>query len=101
METTMSAIVAANKAVHGQQIVADFFAEYLMKVFTLCAYYDKHMDCIRVQSRDCSITEERRDALFTVLKDNYPKKDSPSTWVLRSKAYITCSLGWIFHLRAF
>ena len=35
------------------------------------AYYDKHLDCIRVQIRDCSVTEERVNRIFTVLKPNH------------------------------
>ena len=36
------------------------------------AYYDKHMDCIRIELRDCSITEERINEVLTILRDNYP-----------------------------
>ncbi len=35
------------------------------------AYYDKHLDCIRVQIRDCSVTEERVNKIFTILKPNH------------------------------
>lgn len=42
-----------------------------MPEFTPFAYYDKHLDCIRVQIRDCSITEERVNRIFTVLKPNH------------------------------
>ncbi len=35
------------------------------------AFYDKHLDCIRVQIVDCSVTEERVNRIFTVLKPNY------------------------------
>lgn len=60
--------------------LAEFLSDYPMKVFTPCAYYDKHMDCIRVQIRDCSVTEQRVDELFTVLKDNY-RKEGQSLYV--------------------
>jgi len=40
--------------------------------FRPVAYYDKHMDCIRIELRDCSITERRFDEFLTVLYDNYP-----------------------------
>jgi hypothetical protein len=40
--------------------------------FKPVAYYDKHMDCIRIELRDCSITEERINSVLTVLHDNYP-----------------------------
>jgi hypothetical protein len=41
--------------------------------FSPVAYYDKHMDCIRIELRDCSITERRFDEVITVLYDNYPE----------------------------
>jgi hypothetical protein len=41
--------------------------------FRPIAYYDKHMDCIRIELRDCSITERRYDEYLTVLYDNYPE----------------------------
>ena len=43
-----------------------------LRPFSPLAYYDKHMDCIRVELRDCSMTERRIDEIFTVLEDNYP-----------------------------
>lgn len=39
--------------------------------FTPFAYYDKHLDCIRVQIRDCSVTEHRLSRLFTILEANH------------------------------
>ncbi|MFZ1220417.1 MAG: hypothetical protein WAO00_14070 [Chthoniobacterales bacterium] len=41
--------------------------------FRPVAYYDSHMDCIRIELRDCSITERRFDEVLTVLYDNYPE----------------------------
>ncbi len=43
-----------------------------IRPFKPLAYYDKHMDCIRVELRDCSFSEERLNALVTILEDNYP-----------------------------
>lgn len=40
--------------------------------FKPVAYYDQHMDCIRIELCDCSITEERINPVLTVLHDNYP-----------------------------
>jgi len=40
--------------------------------FKPIAYYDKHMDCIRVELRDCSVTEVRIDPTLTLLRDNDP-----------------------------
>src|SRR5437016_4495507 len=41
--------------------------------FVPLAYYDKYMDCIRIELRDCSLCEERLDELLTVLYDNHPQ----------------------------
>jgi hypothetical protein len=35
------------------------------------AYYDKHLDCIRVQLFDCSFTEKRLNRFFTLLEANH------------------------------
>lgn len=43
-----------------------------LRPFEPVAYYDKHMDCIRVELRDCSFTEERHNEHVTFLEDNYP-----------------------------
>lgn len=52
----------------------------LLEEFPLCefkplAYYDESLDCIRVEVRDCSVTEWRLSELITVLEDNYPEQD--------------------------
>jgi hypothetical protein len=38
--------------------------------FVPIAFYDKHMDCIRVVTHDRSVTEHRIDGLITVLECN-------------------------------
>jgi hypothetical protein len=43
-----------------------------LRPFAPLAYYDKHMDCVRVELRDCSFTEERLNEHVTFLEDNYP-----------------------------
>ena len=48
-----------------------FMAENLSEDFQPFAYFDKHMDCIRVKIRDCSVTEVRLSRMFTVLKPNH------------------------------
>jgi hypothetical protein len=40
--------------------------------FRPLAYYDKHMDCIRIELRDCSFCEKRLNESLTLLEDNYP-----------------------------
>jgi hypothetical protein len=41
-----------------------------MPTFQPIAYYDKHLDVIRVQVLDCSITEERFDRIMTIYHNN-------------------------------
>src|SRR5437762_10744804 len=38
--------------------------------FVPTAYYDKHMDCIRVITHDRSVTEHRLDGFFTICECN-------------------------------
>ncbi|ODB94974.1 hypothetical protein A3194_20130 [Candidatus Thiodiazotropha endoloripes] len=45
-----------------------------MAAFSPVAYFDKHMDCIRVIVRDCSVTEHRIDEMFTLMEDNHPNR---------------------------
>jgi hypothetical protein len=41
--------------------------------FRPCAYWDDSLDCIRILTRDCSITETRVNKLLTVLEATYPE----------------------------
>lgn len=41
------------------------------------AEYDQDMDCIRVQVRDCSITERRLGDLVTIYYETFPRGDRP------------------------
>jgi hypothetical protein len=43
-----------------------------LKPFKPTAYYDSHMDCIRIELRDSSFTEVRLNEHVTFLEDNYP-----------------------------
>lgn len=55
-------------------MMAQFFSDNPPKVFKPCAYYDKHLDCIRVQVKDCSFTEFRLNSRFTICQANHVKK---------------------------
>jgi hypothetical protein len=55
------------------------FGRAALKPFMPVAYYDKHMDCIRVELRDCSFTEERINPHVTFLEDNYPASHRNAT----------------------
>lgn len=54
----------------------NFMKEYLVE-FRPFAYFDKHLDCIRVQIVDCSVTERRLSKIFTLLEANHT--DIPTT----------------------
>jgi hypothetical protein len=51
--------------------MTQFFGDNPPGVFQPCAYYDKHLDCIRVQLRDCSFTEIRLNRVFTIYQANH------------------------------
>lgn len=43
----------------------------ILSQFVPVAYYDKHMDCIRVLTHDRSVTEHRLDGFFTLHELNH------------------------------
>lgn len=47
------------------------FMDSNLKEFVPFAYFDNHMDCIRVKIMDCSVTEIRLSSIFTVLRPNH------------------------------
>lgn len=49
----------------------DQFMSENLQTFRPLAYFDKHMDCIRVKIMDCSVTEIRLSRIFTVLRPNH------------------------------
>jgi hypothetical protein len=51
--------------------MAQFYSEHPPKVFRPCAYFDKHLDCIRVQVKDCSFVEIRLNEAFTIYQANH------------------------------
>jgi len=52
--------------------LGELLSKFPLAKFSPLAYYDKHLDCIRVIIRECSVTEHRLTAVMTVLEDNYP-----------------------------
>ena len=71
-----------------QKYVAERLAEF--KPF---AYYDNHLDCIRVQIRDCSVLEERKNKIFTVLKANHAKSGSLVGFNIKGVRHLFEQLG--------
>ena len=69
------ASVAAEQ--HKDVIDLQSFMDENLKPFSPFAYYDKHLDCIRVQILDCSITEERLSKFITFLRPTYPLSGQP------------------------
>jgi hypothetical protein len=53
-------------------LVRESFAQF--GEFRPCAYMDDALDCIRILTRDCSITETRVNPLLTVLEATYPDR---------------------------
>lgn len=43
--------------------------------FRSTAYYDKHLDAIRVEIENCSICEERQDSIVTLYRRNRPNNE--------------------------
>lgn len=65
-------MVSAEKA-PGMVALEQFLKESSVQDFRPLAYYDKHLDCIRVQIKDCSFTEERINRFFTLWYANHTK----------------------------
>ena len=53
-----------------------FIKELGADEFKPFAFYDKHLDCIRVRTKDCSVVEERLSRIFTILKAAHPIESS-------------------------
>ena len=50
---------------------------FVLESFVPVAYYDKHMDCIRVMTHDRSVTEHRIDEFLTVHECNHRSQFDP------------------------
>ncbi len=61
-----------------------------VKRFVPVAYYDKHMDCIRVVTHDRSVTEVRLDGFLTLHECNRPGAHDPQ--------YVGFTIKGIHHL---
>jgi hypothetical protein len=63
--------------------------------FNPVAYYDKFMDTIRVEFRDCSSTEVRLDETFTVIVANYSEdgEDACAGLVIKGIGHLFEKLG--------
>lgn len=57
------------------------------------AYYDKHLDCIRVQVTDCSFKEERKNRIITVLTANHVEQNSFVGFNIKGVKYLFEEMG--------
>lgn len=57
------------------------------------AYYDKHLDCIRVQLMDCSFKEERRNRIVTVLTANHMEQNNFAGFNIKGVRYLFEQMG--------
>ena len=76
-----------------QHDVTSFMADHF-RSFEPTAYFDKHMDCIRVQIQDESVTEKRLSEYFTVSVANFGiKKGAHVGFTIKGVAYLFQELG--------
>jgi hypothetical protein len=65
-----------------------------LQPFVPVAYFDKHMDCIRVLIQDVSVTEIRLNQYFTVAKPNHQRFSSQHVgFTLKGVAHLFNKLG--------
>lgn len=62
----------------------------VFSAFSPVAYYDKHMDCIRVLTHNRSVTEHRINGVFTVFECNHRGQFDPE--------YVGFSIKGVRHL---
>lgn len=55
------------------------------------AYYDKHLDCIRVRIRDCSMVEIRMNPIFTMVTN--AQSDQPVGFNIKGVRYLFENVG--------
>ncbi len=63
--------MAADAVNESEAVDLDAFMREHLSDFKPFAYFDKHLDCIRVQIRDCSITEHHLSSILTILEANH------------------------------
>lgn len=66
----------------------------LFKEFRPIAFYDKHLDCIRVQLKDCSFTEKRLNRYFTILEENHVTSYSLTGFNIKGIQYLAQKLNF-------
>lgn len=70
-----------------------FISEFGADEFNPFAHYDKHLDCIRVRIRDCSVVEERLSRIFTVHKAAHADYELSVGFTIKGVRHLFESLG--------
>jgi hypothetical protein len=70
-----------------------FIKEFGAEEFKPLAYYDKHLDCIRVRIRDCSVIEEKLSKIFTVLRASHTDYQTYVGFNIKGVRYLFEQLG--------
>lgn len=73
--------------------LTQFCQSYTVVAFRPLAYYDKHMDCIRVQMKDCSFVEDRTNRFFTVLRAHHSETQDMVGFTIKGIRYLFETLG--------
>lgn len=73
--------------------VGQFVRAYYVEGFKPLAWYDKRLDCIRVQIKDCSFTEQRLSKIFTVLQANHDVRSSLVGFTIKGVRHLFTNLG--------
>src|SRR5271169_4562249 len=61
--------------------------------FQPCAYYDKHLDCIRLKLKEGSYYERRLNKFFTVLLANHTETDEYVGLTIKGVQHLFRNLG--------
>jgi hypothetical protein len=79
------------------ETMADFLKENPPAEFHPLAYYDKHLDCIRVLVKDCSSVEIRLDKTFTIYEANHAESLEYVGFNIKGIRYFVEKLGLPTH----
>jgi hypothetical protein len=77
----------------GWEALKKFSDAYPITTFRPLAYYDKHLDCIRIQVKDCSFTEVRLNRFFTLWYENHIVKKKKVGFTIKGVKHLFVTLG--------
>jgi hypothetical protein len=70
-----------------------FIKEFGAGEFKPFAYYDRHLDCIRVRIRDCSVIEQKLSKIFTVLRAAHADYEVSVGFTIKGIRHLFESIG--------